>query len=145
MNEENILKNHFKKYFEVCEDIKSMFFELQFKKDKLYDISGQTYEDFIKSSSHHVGIEDHLDEIFKLERKIEKKELEKNHLRETHMKEIERLSKKRSRKIIQFYYLDFMPISKVAKALSFSIAHTKRLKKTSEIEFLQKMIPNDTK
>lgn len=141
--EKRAIDLHFQAYLDILEDLKTMSSELQIKKENLYNLTGHSYNEIIKSSTY-VGVERFIEDIQKLEEMISAKEKERIEKYDDHIIEISNLEDIMQQRIIIYFYLDRLSIEQIATILYLSSPHVKRLKKAAVVEF-EKMIPNDTK
>lgn len=130
-----MIEKYFEYYNEIYNDLKSMFAELNYRKEELYTISGQSFNDIKVTEKKIVGLDFYIAPITDLENKIASKMKEQNSIYQEKLNSINQLSKKEDRNIIRWYYLDKMSISQIASILYISERHVLRKKKQAIVNF----------
>lgn len=137
------MRQHFKEYSEVYNQIKELQYKLEVLNRYLYDVKAVQYEVHARTSLPK-SIVERLVERDEVLEKIETLSFKKQELYEKHIKEISALEKEESRSVLRCYYLNKMSVNEISKMLYLSKQHIYRLKCNGEheLENLLKMRQN---
>ena len=139
------MRNHFRKYNDICDKIEELNYKKEELKENLYSVSGINY-DKLPSASNSTGdsLLYKIQEIDEINEELDNLELIKNEMIATYEEEISRLESDKERKMLRSYFILRMNMNVIAEMMNVTINHAYKIRKKGIINF-KKMIINDNK
>ena len=136
------MKNHFAEYNDLKIKLAEYNSRIDVLKEKLYSVSGVSYDDAprVRSSNGSIIYKiQEIDELVKERDEIESK-LSLQYVK--HVNEIDLVSDEKKRSILRSYYLHRMPLKEIARNYDVTMNHISRLKSQAVKEFKEKIFKN---
>ena len=134
------MKNHFAEYNDLKIKLAEYNSRIDVLKEKLYSVSGVSYDDAPRVRSSNGSIIYKIQEIDELVKERDEIESKLNLLYVKHVNEIDVLKSEMQRSILRSFYLHRIPVKNIARSYGVTDNHISRIKSLAVREFKKKIL-----